>query len=45
VCTGFWLGNPRERLGRLRRRWEDNTKIDLQQVGWGVLGLDRSGSG
>jgi hypothetical protein len=22
-------------LGRLRRRWEDNIKMDLQEVGWG----------
>jgi len=21
-------------LGRPRRRWEDNSKMDLQQVGW-----------
>jgi hypothetical protein len=21
-------------LGRLRRRWEDNNKMDLQEVGW-----------
>ena len=23
-------------LGRLRRRWEDNIKMDLQEVGWGA---------
>jgi hypothetical protein len=22
-------------LGRSRRRWEDNIKMDLQEVGWG----------
>ena len=22
-------------LGRPKRRWEDNIKIDLQEVGWG----------
>ena len=22
-------------LGRPRRRWEDNIKVDLQEVGWG----------
>ena len=22
-------------LGRTRRRWEDNIKMDLQKVGWG----------
>jgi flagellar biosynthesis protein FlhB len=31
-------------LGRPRRRWEDNIKMDLQEVGWGH-GLDRYGSG
>jgi hypothetical protein len=25
----------RRQLGRPRRRWEDNIKIDLQEVGWG----------
>jgi len=36
-CTGFWWGNLRERdhLGRPRRRWEDNIKMDLQEVGGG----------
>jgi len=28
-------------LGRLRRRWEDNIKMDLQEVGCGGYGLDR----
>jgi hypothetical protein len=23
-------------LGRPRRRWEDNIKTDLQEVGWGA---------
>jgi len=23
-------------LGRPRRKWEDNTKMDLQEVGWGM---------
>ena len=34
MCTGFWWGNLRERepLGRTRRRWEDNIKMDLQEV-------------
>ena len=31
-------------LGRPRRRWEDNIKMDIQEVGCGV-GLDRVGSG
>jgi hypothetical protein len=25
----------RRPLGRSRRRWEDNIKMDLQEVGWG----------
>ena len=37
VCTGFWLGKPEGKrpLGRPRRRWEDNIKMDLQEVGEG----------
>ena len=37
MCTGFWWGNLKGKkpLGRLRRRWEDNIKIDLQEVGGG----------
>ena len=47
-CTGFWWGNLRERdpLGRPRHRWEDNVKMDLQEVGrgcgdWMELAQDR----
>ena len=31
------MGKPEGKrpLGRLRRRWEDNIKMDLQEVGWG----------
>jgi hypothetical protein len=37
VCTGFWWGNLRERdlWGDPRRRWEDNIRMDLQEVGCG----------
>jgi hypothetical protein len=30
------VGRPdrRRQLGRPRRRWEDNIKMDLQEVGW-----------
>jgi hypothetical protein len=24
-------------LGRPRRKWEDNIKTDLQEVGWGIM--------
>jgi len=32
-------------LGRPRRRWEDNIKTGLEEVGYGDYGLDRAGSG
>ena len=34
-------------LGRPRHRWEDNIKMDLQEVGWGGIGLNwlRVGTG
>ena len=37
--TGFWWGNLRGRrpLGRLRRRREDNIKMDIQEVGCGGM--------
>jgi len=33
VYTGFWWGKPEGKrpLGRPRRRWEDNTKLYLQE--------------
>ena len=34
----------KSQLGRHRHRWEDNIKIDLQEMEWGH-GLDLSGSG
>jgi hypothetical protein len=32
------VGKPEAKrpLGRPRRRWEDNIKVDLQEVGWGM---------
>jgi hypothetical protein len=40
------VGKPEGRrpLGRPRRRWENNIKMDLREFGWGH-GLDRSDSG
>jgi hypothetical protein len=32
-------------VGRPRRRWVDNNRIDLGEVGWGWCGLDWPGSG
>jgi hypothetical protein len=42
--TGVWWCKPEERrpLGRPKRRWEDDIKIYLQEVG---CGMDLSGSG
>ena len=33
------VGKPggKRSLGRPRRRWEDNIKMDLQEVGWGGI--------
>jgi hypothetical protein len=49
VCTGFLWENRRKRpLGRPRRRWEDNIKMDLQEVGyevWTGLSWLRIGAG
>ena len=48
MCTGFWWGNLKVKrtLGRPRRRWEDNIKMDLHEVGggcgdWMELAQDR----
>jgi hypothetical protein len=47
ACTGFFMGKPEGKrpLGRPRRIWEDNIKMNLQEVGCGGCGLDRAGSG
>jgi hypothetical protein len=46
---GVLVGKPEVKrpLGRPRRRWEDNIKMDLQEVGgdlrdWMELALDRN---
>ena len=46
MCTRFWWGNLKRPLGRRRRRWEDNIKMDLEEVGrgcgdWMELAQDR----
>jgi hypothetical protein len=40
------VGKPEGRrpLERSRRRWDDNIKMDLPEVGWGH-GMDQSGTG
>ena len=38
MYTYFWWGNLREKpLGRTRHKWEDNIKMDLQEMGWGGM--------
>jgi hypothetical protein len=41
VCHLVFIleGRPEARrpLGRPRHRWEDNIKMDLQEVGWGGM--------
>jgi hypothetical protein len=32
--TKFWLGNLQRLLRRLRRRWEDSTRMDVREIGW-----------
>jgi hypothetical protein len=48
VFTGLWLGDPKVRrpLGRPRCRWEDNSKLELREIGidgsnWIRLAQDR----
>jgi hypothetical protein len=38
------VGKPEEKrpLGRPRRRWEDNIKLDLEEVGGEVVGTEWS---
>ena len=49
MCTRFWWGKPEGKrlLGRPRRRWEYNIKMDLEEVGrgcgnWMELAQDRN---
>jgi hypothetical protein len=35
---GFWCESQKERqLGRPGRRWEDNIKMELGEIGWGGM--------
>ena len=51
MCTMFWWGKPEGKrpLGRPRRRWEDNIKMDIQEVrrglgtGWSWLRIGTGG--
>jgi hypothetical protein len=39
VYTGVWWGKPEGKrpLGRMKCRWDDNIKMDLQEVGCGGM--------
>jgi hypothetical protein len=41
------VGKPEGKrpLRRPRRRWEDEIKMNLREIGWGGGGLDSPGSG
>jgi hypothetical protein len=46
VCTGLVGKREGKRpLGRPRRRWENNIKMDLKEVGGASWGVDEVGSG
>jgi hypothetical protein len=36
MLTNFLVGKPEEKrpLGRPRRRWEDNIRMDLREIRW-----------
>jgi len=38
------VGKPERKrpLGRPKRRWEDNIKMDLQDMGWGMNSIDQA---
>jgi hypothetical protein len=35
----IWMGKPEGKrpLERPRRRWEDNIRMDLREIGWGCM--------
>jgi hypothetical protein len=42
VAYRVFVGKPKRKrpLGRPWRRWEDNIKMDIQEVGWGMDWID-----
>jgi hypothetical protein len=45
--TGFWSEGPKEKrpIEKPRRRWEDEVKMDLREIGFGGCGVDSPSSG
>jgi hypothetical protein len=41
------VGKPEGKipLGRPRRKWEDEIRMDLKNISWGGCGVDSTGSG
>jgi hypothetical protein len=39
MLLGFWWESQKEKrpLGRPRRRWEDNIRLDVREIGWGGM--------
>jgi hypothetical protein len=39
IHRGFWRESEKkvDKLGRPRRRWVDNIKMDLREIGWGDM--------
>jgi hypothetical protein len=35
IC--YWWGSQREGVSRPRCRWMDNIRMDLGEIGWGLL--------
>jgi hypothetical protein len=38
VYIYIYINRRKRPLGRLKRRWVDNIKIDLREIGWGGMG-------
>ena len=47
VYTGFWVGKPEGKrpLGRRRHRWENNIKMDFQDVKCSMVWLKEGTDG
>jgi hypothetical protein len=37
MCCAVVTREHKRPLGRCRCRWEDNTKMDLREIGWGAM--------